>query len=56
MASFECKDLGMKCAWRAKAPTEAELLPMIAEHAANAHNIKKIEPAMLARIKSAMKK
>jgi predicted small metal-binding protein len=46
----------MKCAWMTKAPTEAELLPKIAEHAANTHNINKIEPAMLARIKAAIKK
>jgi predicted small metal-binding protein len=56
MASFECKDLGMKCGWKASAPTEAELLPKIAEHAADNHNIKKIEPAMVARIKAAIKK
>jgi len=46
----------MKCAWRASAPTEAELMPKIAEHAAIAHNIKKIEPAMAARVKAAIKK
>jgi divalent metal cation (Fe/Co/Zn/Cd) transporter/predicted small metal-binding protein len=56
MASFECKDLGMKCGWKASAPSEAELLPKIAEHEAGTHNIKQIEPAMVERIKAAIKR
>jgi predicted small metal-binding protein len=46
----------MQCGFKASAPTENELMPKIAEHAAKAHNIKTIDPALLAKVKAAIKK
>ena len=37
MPSFVCKDTGMDCTFTATAPTEAELMKKIAEHAKSAH-------------------
>ena len=56
MPSFACKDLGMDCKFQATAPTEAELMKKIAEHAKSTHKITTIPADMLAKIKKAIKK
>jgi predicted small metal-binding protein len=56
MPSFKCADLGMKCSFEATAKTEDELMKKIAEHGAKAHDIKKISPDMMSKIKKAIKK
>ena len=56
MPSFVCKDLGMDCPFKASAPTEAELMKKIAEHAKAVHKIDPVPPDMVAKIKSVIKK
>ncbi len=40
MASFKCKDLGMKCGFEVKDENRDELMQMVAEHAERTHNMK----------------
>ncbi len=56
MPTFACKDLGMECPFRASAPTEAELMKKIADHAKAAHKIESIPADMMAKIKKAIRK
>jgi predicted small metal-binding protein len=56
MPSFACKDIGMDCKFQTTAPTEAELMKKIAEHAKSAHNITTIPPDLMGKIKAAIKK
>ena len=56
MPTFACKDLGMDCKFRTSAPTEAELMKKIAEHAKTAHKIETIPADMMAKIKKVIKK
>ena len=56
MPSFACKDIGMDCPFTAEAPTEAELLKKIAEHAMTAHKMVTVPPDMMMKIKNAIKK
>jgi len=56
MPTFVCKDMGMDCPFRASAPTEAELLKKIAEHAKTVHRIDPVPADMLAKIKTVIKK
>jgi predicted small metal-binding protein len=55
MPSFKCKDIGMKCAFEAKAATQDELMKKIAAHAASAHNMKTVPPETMTKIKKAIK-
>jgi len=56
MPTFACRDIGMDCDFKASAATEAELMGKIAEHAKSAHNIDKISPDLMAKVKNAIKK
>lgn len=56
MPSFACKDIGMNCPFTASAPTEAELIKKIAEHAKNAHKIDPVPDDLMGKIKKAIKK
>ena len=56
MPSFACKDIGMKCDWKATASKETELMPQITQHAAKAHNMKTMSPDMMKKVKAAIKK
>lgn len=56
MPSFVCKDLGMDCGFKANAPTEAELMKKIAEHAKSAHKIDPVTPDLVEKIKKVIKK
>jgi predicted small metal-binding protein len=49
-------NLGMDCPFTASAPTEAELMKKIAEHAKTVHKIDPVPDAMMAKIKKAIKK
>ena len=46
----------MDCPFKASAPTEAELMKKIAEHAKAVHKIDPVPPDMVAKIKSVIKK
>jgi predicted small metal-binding protein len=56
MPSFLCKDIGMDCKFQTSAPTEAELMKKIAEHAKSVHKIDPVPPDLIAKIKKAIKK
>jgi predicted small metal-binding protein len=55
MPSFACKDIGMDCPFKATAPTEAELMKKIAEHAKSAHKIDTVPADLAAKIKKVIK-
>ncbi len=55
MPSFVCKDIGMDCPFKADAPTEAELMKKIADHAKSVHMMDKVPPDVLVKIKKAIK-
>ena len=46
----------MACPFQASAKTEDELMKMIAEHAAKAHDMKTVPADMMVKIKNAIKK
>ncbi len=56
MPSFACKDIGMDCKFQTTAPTEAELMKKIAEHAKAVHKIDPVPADLAAKIKKAIKK
>jgi len=56
MPSFACKDIGMDCKFQTTAPTEAELMKKIADHAKSAHKIDTVPPDLMVKIKKAIKK
>jgi predicted small metal-binding protein len=56
MASFKCKDIGMKCNFEVKADTADELLPAIKAHAAQKHGINDIPADLKEKIDKAIKK
>ncbi len=56
MASFKCKDIGMKCGFEVKDENRDELMSLIATHADKTHNIKQVSPEMQAQLQKAIKK
>jgi len=55
IASFACKDISIQCGWTATAPSENALMKKITKHAGKAHNMKSIDPATAAKMKTAIK-
>ena len=56
MASFKCKDIGMKCGFEIKDDNEDELMKLVAMHAQNTHGMKEVPPETVEKIKKAIKK
>jgi predicted small metal-binding protein len=56
MPSFKCKDIGMKCGFEIKDENPDELMQEIALHGEKTHNMKGNDPAMMEKIKKAIKK
>ncbi len=54
MPSFKC--FGKNCTFETSAPTEAELIKKIAEHAKTAHKMDPIPPDIMVKVKAAIKK
>jgi len=54
MPSFAC--IGKDCKFETSAPTEAELMTKIAEHAKTVHKMDPIPPDMMVKVKAAIKK
>jgi len=54
MPSFKC--FGKNCTFETSAPTEAELMKKIAEHAKTAHKMDPIPPDIMVKVKAAIKK
>ncbi len=55
MPSMRCKDVGLDCDFEATAATEDELMKQVAEHAAEAHNMKTIPPDVMDKVKKAIR-
>ncbi len=51
---LRCSDLGMKCDWKVQASSDEEVLRKAAAHAAQAHQLRKIEEPMLSQVKKAI--
>jgi predicted small metal-binding protein len=56
MASFKCKDVGIKCGFEIKDENQDEMMKLIAVHAEQTHNMKDVSPEMKEKIKKAIKK
>ncbi|MBI4303058.1 MAG: DUF1059 domain-containing protein [Chloroflexi bacterium] len=56
MASFKCKDMGMKCKFEIKDENQEEMMAVIAMHADKSHNMKDIPPEMMEKVKKVIKK
>lgn len=54
MASFKCKDLGMECAFEAKAWTRGSLMKKVAAHAKSVHQIDPIPADLRSKIEAAI--
>jgi predicted small metal-binding protein len=54
MPSFVC--FAKNCGFQTSAPTEAELMTKIAEHAKTAHKMDPIPPDIMVKVKAAIKK
>jgi predicted small metal-binding protein len=54
MPSFAC--IGKDCKFEASAPTEAELMTKIAEHAKTAHKMDPIPADIMVKVKAAIRK
>ena len=53
MPSFRC--IAKNCPFETSAPTEAELMKKIAEHAKTVHKMDPMPPDILAKVKAAIK-
>jgi predicted small metal-binding protein len=56
MASFKCKDVGIKCGFEIKDENHGEMMQIIALHAEKSHNMKELPPEMVEKVKKAIKK
>jgi predicted small metal-binding protein len=54
MFSFKCTDIGMDDNFEVKDDDEEELMKIITLHAQNSHEIKKVTPEMMGKIKKAI--
>lgn len=56
MPSFSCKDVMPNCSFEIKnASSTDELMTLLTAHAKHAHNIEKIPPDVLEKVKKAIK-
>lgn len=53
--TFGCGDVIQGCKFTVTAENEAEVLAQVAAHAASAHGIKDVTPALVAKVKAAMR-
>lgn len=53
---FNCSDIGMNCGFATSAKSREELLPLISKHAKEVHNIEEIQPDLMKKVDSAIKK
>ena len=51
MPVFKCRDMDMDCDFEASADSVDELMPRIAEHADQAHDIKMISPELMDQVR-----
>ena len=55
MPSYQCKDVGLDCNFKAEAKTEEKLMKKIAKHAKKKHGYDPIPEEMLEQVKKAIK-
>ncbi len=53
--TFACKDIGMNCGFKTEAKTKEELLPKIAAHAKEKHNMDTIPHDVMEKVNAAIK-
>ena len=53
--AFTCRDIGMDCDWSVSAETEGEILLLIGEHVAAAHQITDTPSELLLRVREAIR-
>lgn len=53
--TFACRDIGISCDFKAEAANMEDLLPKIAEHAKNAHDMAQIDDETMAKVRAAIK-
>lgn len=51
---FECRSLGFPCEWALRAPSKAEIIERVRDHARCAHNMGEISPDLLAKVEAAI--
>jgi predicted small metal-binding protein len=57
MASFKCKDMGMKCDFEVKDENQDELIHIVTHHLEKTHNMKvSLPPDQLEKVRQAIKK
>ena len=57
MASFKCKDMGMRCSFEVKDGKQGELMEIVTLHNEKTHNQKvPLPPEMMEKIRKAIKK
>jgi predicted small metal-binding protein len=53
--TMSCRDVGVDCDFQAKGETEEEVLQKVGEHASSVHGFTEIPPALLDKVKGAIK-
>lgn len=53
---FKCKEIGMDCDFQLTGKEAADLIPQIAEHARNAHQLDEISDDLKDKINNSIKK
>jgi predicted small metal-binding protein len=52
---LRCSDMGVKCDWVGRAPTDEELFKLAEKHAADEHGMKEIPKELWAKAKTLIK-
>jgi predicted small metal-binding protein len=55
MKVVKCRDVGFDCDGVVRAPTEAEALRLVAQHAKEVHGVQEINPQVVEQVKSVMR-
>lgn len=53
---FKCRDIGMDCDFNVSGKEAADLIPQIAEHARNSHEMEEIDDGLKEKINGAIRK
>ena len=53
--TVHCRDVGFDCDGVVQAKTEAELLQKVAQHAKDAHGLRKVTAEVVAKVKSVIR-
>lgn len=56
MKHFACKDVGYECTWELEGESEAEMLPVIEEHAKEVHKLTYFKPEAVEHVLEAIRR